>query len=96
MPYIENEQRERLKHSINLLVSQLDAVDDEDIEGVMNYTITTLLTKRMKPETGWRYKWINRTLGVIEAVKQEFYRRVASKYEDKAIEKNGDIEVYRW
>ena len=30
----------------------------KEIEGVMNYTISTLLSKRMKPESGWRYKWI--------------------------------------
>jgi hypothetical protein len=32
--------------------------------------------------------------GVIENVKQEFYRRLASKYEDAKIEQNGDIIEY--
>jgi hypothetical protein len=60
----------------------------------MNYTISTLLSKRMKPESGWRYKWINRALGVLEAVKFEFYRRIATEYENRCIKSNGDIKVY--
>ena len=94
MPYIIKDQRDKLRHSIDLLVSQLETFDDEDIEGAMNYTITTLLCKRMKPPLGWKYKWINRTLGVLEAVKLEFARRVIGRYEDDCINRNSDIDVY--
>lgn len=94
MPYIAVEQRDKLKYAIEFLAAHLDSVDDEEIEGVMNYTISTLLSKRMKPESGWRYKWINRTLGVLEAVKLEFVRRVVGTYEDDCINRNGDIEAY--
>ena len=31
---------------------------------------------------------------MLECVKQEFYRRLASPYEDECISKNGDIDVY--
>jgi hypothetical protein len=94
MPYIAQDDREKLRHTLDLLVYQLDSFDDEDIEGVMNYSISYILNKRMRPHSGWRYKWINRAIGVLEAVKLEFYRRLASPYEDKAIDKNGDIPVY--
>ena len=33
--------------------------------------------------------------GVLENIKQEFYRRIASSYEDKKIIENGDIKEYR-
>ncbi len=32
--------------------------------------------------------------GVLENVKQEFYRRVGEPYEDKKIRENGDIREY--
>jgi hypothetical protein len=33
--------------------------------------------------------------GVLENVKQEFYRRIATAYEEKKIIENGDIKEYR-
>ena len=32
--------------------------------------------------------------GVLENIKQEFYRRVGEPYEDKKIRENGDIREY--
>jgi hypothetical protein len=94
MPYIVDSMRIKLEPTLGALVAQLKDFDDEDIEGVMNYTITEILNRRMKPETGWRYKWINRAIGVLEAVKFEFYRRLVANYEQNAINLNGDIGVY--
>lgn len=94
MPYIIDPMKIKLEPAIHNLVETLRQFEDEDVEGVMNYTITEVLNRRMKPEGGWRYKWINRAIGVLEAVKLEFYRRLASNYEQKAIEKNGDIGAY--
>jgi hypothetical protein len=33
--------------------------------------------------------------GVLENIKQEFYRRVAENYENKKIIQNGDIKEYK-
>jgi len=33
--------------------------------------------------------------GVLENIKQEYYRRVATKYEEQKIIENGDIKEYR-
>jgi hypothetical protein len=33
--------------------------------------------------------------GVLENIKQEYYRRVASTYEDQKISQNGDIKEYK-
>jgi len=38
-----------------------------------------------------KYKRYNKAMGVLECIKQEFYRRVISKYEDQKIEENGDV-----
>jgi hypothetical protein len=40
------------------------------------------------------YSKIAIATGVLENIKQEFYRRVAEKYEDKKIKINGDIQEY--
>jgi hypothetical protein len=41
------------------------------------------------------YSKIAMATGVLENIKQEFYRRVASPYEDKKINENGDIREYK-
>lgn len=92
MPYISQDDREKLKHTLKLLVYQLDSFSDEDIEGVMNYCITYIINERMRPyySGSWRYKWINRAIGILETVKLEFYRRVGTKCEDEAIIKTAE------
>lgn len=56
--------------------------------GQLNYAIT-LLCKEYLASIG--YNSINEVIGVLECVKQEFYRRVAVPYEDEKIEENGDV-----
>jgi hypothetical protein len=41
------------------------------------------------------YPKIAMITGVLENIKQEFYRRAAAKYEDQKIVSNGDIPEYR-
>jgi hypothetical protein len=98
MPYINNEKREKYEPFINALVHQVALEIDDDPQdgdhnyvGDLNYIITTLLVKCM-PEC--RYKYVNDAVGILECVKQEYYRRLAAPYEDVAIDKNGDIQVY--
>lgn len=61
--------------------------------GELNYKIHTLLFNYLDSVcvNGINYATINEVLGVLEAVKQEFYRRVAIPYEDKKIKENGDV-----
>lgn len=101
MPYIKQELRNKIDIEIDNLTQAIVANSDEDsIEGILNYTITSLLASLPQPYNkvvpNWRYKWINRAIGVLECVKFEFYRRLAGPYEDKAIETNGDISLYDW
>lgn len=80
MPYIKPENREGFA---------ITAVPDN--EGELNYAITFLLKKYMEYHQPLSYKVINDILGALEGAKQEFYRRVASKYEDQKISENGDV-----
>lgn len=103
MPYIDQKLRLKLNGPINELVAALDEMREDDIEGCLNYTITSLLDTlplRRKQKYGerrttkWRYKYINRAIGVLQCVMLEFYRRLAAPYEEGAIAKHSDIHVY--
>ena len=41
------------------------------------------------------YPKIAMVTGVLENIKQEYYRRVAEPYEDMKIRQNGDIKEYK-
>ena len=56
-------------------------------DGELNYVIT----KIMKEVYPLRYYHINKAIGVLECIKQEFYRRVAAPYEDQKMKENGDV-----
>ena len=102
MPYINEEMRRRDNDENYSLESQIyDLIqvikytyEEDEYEGVCNYAISRLVSGVMKPNTGWRYKWLNRAHGTFLSAAAEFYRRVVGPYEDKAIEKNGDIPEY--
>lgn len=93
MPYIKKDNRGSYDILIKALADSVQRNDEDNHSyvGDLNYIISCLITKSMP---GLRYKHINDIIGVLECVKQELYRRLAAPYEDKAIEKNGDIDVY--
>lgn len=99
MPYIDKRAIDKntyqsLDSRVDQLIKSIEATyDDNEIEGVMNYIITRLISGTFGRQ-GWKYTRINRAMGVLECAKQEFYRRLAGPYEDKAIERNGDIPEY--
>jgi len=79
MPYIYQLRREYLD------VYPIDA----ETPGELNYVITKLLIDYVGGEVS--YQSINDVVGALEGAKLEFYRRVASPYEDKKILENGDV-----
>ncbi len=98
MPYIKQEGREFLDVPVNELVDVIssgnDLTDEEFmvICGEINYCVSSMLAKLMvKPS----YSKVAMITGVLENIKQEFYRRVAAPYEDAKIVQNGDIKGYR-
>lgn len=96
MPYIKNKDRKELNDKIRALVDSINDTSEDNIEGMLNYVITTLLTSSMRPnDKKWRYKIFNRAIGTLECVKLEFYRRLVSRYEAECVNSNGDIKAYK-
>jgi hypothetical protein len=94
MPYIDKDIRSRLdKNILELKDNIISASTPDTIEGNLNYVISNLLDTITLGDK-WRYRHINRGIGVTECLKLELYRRLAGPYEDTAINKNGDIETY--
>lgn len=98
MPYINENARQELDHCIEAMVECLthgNSVSNEEFTallGEINYSFTRILAKSMGQTS---YSKIAMVTGVLENVKQEFYRRIAASYEDKKIVENGDIKEYR-
>lgn len=91
MPYVDQRLRATVAPELDALIQRLRAeldADPDGYEGLLNYTITSLCLGTIP---GRRYRYIARTTGVLENVKQEFYRRYAAPYEDEQIEKSGDV-----
>lgn len=98
MPYIKEEARifldECIENMIQCLTEGNELTDQEfvSILGEINYTFSRLLAGSMGKIS---YSKIAMITGVLENIKQEFYRRVAIPYEKSKIVKNGDIREYR-
>jgi len=96
MPYIAQDHRtEALNEAIKELVNLINGSGCTDDAGnfhpgVFNYAISMIINDLLQ-RNKISYSNINKIIGVLECVKLELYRRVASPYEDKMIEKNGDV-----
>lgn len=79
MPYIKQEQRNRL------------ATDGAfpNMSGELNYRITKEIFDYFKDHPN--YQGINDIVGALESAKMEFYRRIVAHYEDQKIKENGDV-----
>ena len=87
MPYIKTEKRGLYNSHIEQLVNILEQQPLMEVDGDLNYVVTSIFKKLYAP----KYFNYNRAIGVLEAIKQEFYRRVVAPYEDIKIEENGDV-----
>jgi hypothetical protein len=104
MPYIKEEQRIVLDSAIGMMVETIksninkaleEKINNEEfltICGDINYTFSRILGSLMGDIS---YSKIAIITGVLENIKQEFYRRIASPYEDTKIKENGDIKEYK-
>lgn len=105
MPYIEETRRQNLdkciehmvlciKNNVTDNVFDFNLNDDQvlNVAGDINYCFSRILASLVNKPS---YKKIAVITGVLENIKQEFYRRVASPYEDKKIVQNGDIKEYK-
>jgi hypothetical protein len=95
MPYIDKKLRPGYDELVQLLRQRLYRGDGrnpaagEFNPGQLNYIISRLIWWLFDDKPN--YARANELLGVLEAVKQEFYRRRVGPYEDGAIKRNGDL-----
>lgn len=85
MPYIKEDKREELDEALAYLFTKLSLQNPGDL----NYAITMLVKNVW--EVNPSYALVAGITGVLENVKQEFYRRVAGPYEDEKMKENGDV-----
>ena len=91
MPYIDQETRKELDREIDNLIAILPRalVLGSDIrDGDVNYVITRIIDGVYSNKD---YSHYNRALGVLEAVKLEYYRRKVASYEEKCKNERGDV-----
>jgi hypothetical protein len=88
MPYISQELRNDVDPYIDKLNKFLMYVNEDKIDGIMNYVITSLMKSQY--DAG-HYQQYNSAVGVLECVKLELYSRVIRPYEDKKCQENGDV-----
>lgn len=88
MPYIKQNQRKELIKIIDKLSQEISRTEYGKINFVISKFIHNILEKN---DEEIRYNDINNIIGVLECVKQEFYRKIASPYEDDKKEENGSV-----
>ena len=88
MPYIAEEERVDVDAALRSILDYM--VFAGCTPGRLNYIVTRVINQYVNSK-GKNYTHINDAIGVLEAAKQEYYRRVASIYEDEKIEQNGDV-----
>lgn len=100
MPYIKEEERLELDQCIDAMIScikntKTNCNNPNDLShqlGRINYSFSRVLAGLMG---GISYPKIAMVTGVLENIKQEFYRRIASNFENTKIAQNGDIKEYK-
>jgi hypothetical protein len=85
MPYIRLAGRNRLDNGLHAMLQYMP-VD----AGELNYVLTRICDTYVNTK-GKNYQNLNEVVGVIECMKQEFYRRVIIPFENIKIDENGDV-----
>ena len=91
MPYIPQNERTGLDNFIHSIADEIKNTDDpQKIEARFNYFLSKLI-RMVYGEP--RYTKINSVLGMLEAVKFEFYRMYGAPYEEEKRKEHGDIVI---
>jgi hypothetical protein len=87
VPYIPPTKRSKYNPLLEELIAELQ-INGIESDGDVNYCIARIISG-VYAEGGY---WVfNRAMGVLESVKQEFYRRRLAPHEDKKCKENGDV-----
>ena len=100
MPYINEEERVELDSQIDNMILAIrnnktnlnNPHDFSNYLGRINYCFSRIIYGVMRDVS---YRNIAMVTGVLENIKQEYYRRIAEPYEDIKIRQNGDIKEYK-
>jgi len=101
MPYIAPELRRDFDPLIDALAerlaSQAEAAGHEAaFTGLLNYACTRLALAVVRRRFGRLRYWLIAALtGVFHNLASEFYRRLASPYEDRQMMLSGDVDLFR-
>jgi hypothetical protein len=101
MPYISQKHRQTLDPLIDKLALQIvheaQALGyDGAFAGLLNYTCTRLALQVVRQQFGTMRYWIIAMLtGTFKNIADEFYRRIAVKYENRQIDKSGDVDLFQ-
>jgi len=101
MPYISRDHRPKLDLLIDRLAEQIvhEAQGmgyDGAFAGILNYTCTRLALKVVRLRFGaMRYWIIAMVTGTFKNIADEFYRRLGEPYENRQIEDNGDVDLFK-
>jgi hypothetical protein len=91
VPYIVKADRKEFDPEIEKLLSRLTNKGFAKAKaGDLNYTFSKIVWSVFDRNPS--YATGNELMGMLECVKQEFYRRKLAPYEEKKIEENGDIQ----
>jgi len=88
MPYIKRDRRIKYGHLIEHILYDLRS-DIGWCEGDLNYIISSVIWRLFDQNPC--YGNGNNLMGLLECIKQEFYRRKLAPYEDMKIKENGDV-----
>lgn len=89
MPYIDPDQRPLFDPAVNALLREINRFSFEERGGKINYIVTRLILGSVALP---KYSYYERLVGSLVCCLLEFYRRHVGPYEDKAIERNGDVK----
>lgn len=91
MPYIDVADRVNIDAEIDALIHHAKKNPSGKLGGVLNYTICRLAMGILEPEG---YTDTSNMLGHVSSAEAEMRRRLLAPYEDKCIEKNGDLDEF--
>jgi len=94
MPYIGKEVRAdydelTIKKFRDWMRTRARQGESKTLPGDINWLISSVIWAVFDVNPSYRAG--NEIMGILESVKQEFYRKKLGPYEDKKIEENGDL-----
>ncbi len=93
MPYIPQQDRSAYDPDIARLAASLARQTPEKRKGHANYVVTQILRKAwgLDAAANESYSSYADVVGTLECAKLELYRHWLGPYEDKAIDRHGDL-----